>query len=160
MPVTPFSPRALLPPQVEHAALLGETAAAEARGVPVHFERATLALTEYFARVAVADNTTASQATLRQQYGAFYSKAPKGFADALAEALPVHEANDTVYVLHQARAALAVAAAAESRPPLPSRNLIDGGKICDGYGQLRRCFRDHLLRIHRPCTACRVVNVP
>lgn len=106
----------------------------------MHYERATLALSAYFAGVAAADNTTVSQATLRLQYAAFYTHAPPGVAEALAVGLPVREANDTVYVLQQARTALAVAVAAEAqppsagarRPPLPSRNLI-GGAICDGY---------------------------
>eukprot|EP00729_Bicosta_minor_P006088 gene6088-9227_t len=126
--------------QAEHAALVEETEDAEAHGVPVHYERATLALSAYFAGVAAADNTTVSQATLRLQYAAFYTHAPPGVAEALAVGLPVREANDTVYVLQQARTALAVAVAAEAqppsagarRPPLPSRNLI-GGAICDGY---------------------------
>jgi hypothetical protein len=138
-PVRAFGPQnsdplaaALEALQVQHAALLEETAAAQSQGVPVHYERATLALAEYFATVATADNTTASQALLQKQYAAFYKPSSmKGFAHALAAALPVREANDTVHVLQRARAALAVAAGA-GRPPLPSRNLIDGA-LCDGY---------------------------
>lgn len=105
---------------------------AEARGVPVYYERATLALAEYFARVAVSDNTTSSQTILRSQYKAFYTRAPIGFADALAAVLPVREANDTVQLLQRARTSLAVAVNTTGRRPLPSRSLIDGD-ICDGY---------------------------
>lgn len=65
-------------------------------------------------------------------YAAFYTGVTKKVAFALAAALPMREANDTLYLLKRARTALAVAVAAKTRPLLPSRSLIDGN-VCDGY---------------------------